>query len=114
MNKTEQRFAQLLESWRVMWTPCEFLGGIIKLWRFEKHCIEIAPRTVYWPDFNVLTTDGESIFVEVKARTNDGRVLWEDDARVKFKVAADLFDEYRFICASWNAKTGWEFEEINP
>lgn len=110
MNKTEQRFAELLNSERVDMGDGKYID--LYSYKFEAINLTLAKNTQYRPDFYVVTVTGEGIFFEVKARTKSGRVLWEDDARVKFKVAAETYPEFRFICASYSSSGGWEFEEI--
>lgn len=120
MNQTETRFSELLEmcklSRRNVLAYGRELGGehvVPLLWQFEDYNLTLAANTQYRPDFFVLTDEGQGVFFEVKARRKDDKVLWEDDARVKFKLAAEKYWYYRFICASYN-KTGWKFEEIIP
>lgn len=119
MNRTEQNFAEFLNEHLL---AEEHLEGLLPepftvipfRWKFEAINLTLADNTQYRPDFYVVTTQGQGIFFEVKARTFAGKVLWQDASRVKFKVAADLYPEFRFICASYNTKSGWEFEEIAP
>lgn len=110
MNKTEQRFAEFMA------------GGVLLIgeetiwiysWKFEAINLTLAPNTQYRPDFYLVTADGQALFVEVKARTKAGRVLWEDASRIKFKTCAELYPEFRFICASWSSAGGWKFEEVD-
>ena len=60
------------------------LAGEIQSYGFEKIKLKLAPKTFYTPDFFVLRGDGVLEIVEVKGH-------WEDDARVKIKVAAEQF-----------------------
>jgi hypothetical protein len=82
MNKTEARYAEQLEAWR--------LSGEITSWMFEPLKLRLAKRTYYSPDFLVVRPDGAMEFHEVKGH-------WEDDARVKVKVAAEKFPMFTFI-----------------
>jgi hypothetical protein len=97
MNKTEQRYAEHL-----------FLlqrDGAIKWYKFEGIKLKLAPKTFYMPDFAVIRNDGALEFHEVKGH-------WEDDAKVKIKVAAELFPCFRFFAIK-PGRNGWhEYEEF--
>jgi hypothetical protein len=83
MNKTEAAYAQHLDALK--------LAGEIVGYRFEAMTLRLADRTSYTPDFLVETVDGPRLeFHEVKG-------FWRDDARVKFKVAAELFPMFAFV-----------------
>lgn len=74
MNKTESLYAQHLDCLKAV--------GEIARWDFEPEKLRLADRTFYTPDFRVIMPDGQIHFHEVKGH-------WEDDARVKIKVAAE-------------------------
>lgn len=78
------------------------------LWhKFEAVKLRLADNTFYTPDFAVLAADGVFELHEVKG-------FWEDDARVKIKVAASLFP-FRFKAVKALPKKtggGWEAEEF--
>lgn len=95
MNKTEAAYAARLESLK--------LAGEIADYRFECVKLRLADRTFYTPDFMVLRADGAFEMHEVKG-------FWEDDARVKIKVAAELYP-FKFIAAR-KQKGAWVFEEF--
>ena len=100
MNKTEQAYADHLERIRQ--------SGIILWWEFEAVKLRLADNTFYSPDFAVLMADtGLLEMHEVKG-------FWQDDARVKIKVAASLFP-FRFVALKAKAKKdggGWAVEEF--
>ena len=97
MNKTEQRYADRLEAMKKR--------GEIESYKFEMVKFKLAKRTFYTPDFYVVLKDHIEIH-EVKG-------FWMDHARVKIKVAAEQFPEFRWISARWKNKTiGWIFEEF--
>ena len=75
MNKTEEAFSRVLDSWKA--------AGEIVRWDFEPEKFRLADNTFYTPDFRVIMIDMRIIFYEVKG-------FWRDDARVKIKVAAEL------------------------
>lgn len=81
MNKTEAAYAQHLELLKQ--------AGEIHWFTFEGMKFRLADNTFYTPDFNVMLANGELEQHEVKG-------FWQDDAKVKIKVAADLYP-FRFI-----------------
>ncbi len=97
MNKTEQRYAELLEGRR--------LAGEIVGWRFEAYKLRLADNTFFTVDFVVQLPSGEIQLHELKASTRGGKTLIEDDAMVKIKVAASLYPEFRF-CLVVDMKSG--------
>ncbi|VWB70187.1 hypothetical protein [Burkholderia lata] len=82
MNKTEAAYAELLAA-RV------HVGEILEF-KFESVKLRLADRTWYTPDFALVLADGTREIHEVKGH-------WTDDARVKIKVAAELYPYDRFI-----------------
>ena len=95
MNKLEAEYAARLEALKGV--------GQIADYRFECVKLRLADRTFYTPDFMVLRADGTFEMHEVKGH-------WEDDARVKIKVAAELYP-FKFIAAR-KEKGAWVFEEF--
>lgn len=97
MNKTEAAYDQHLAL-------LQHAGEI--LWRkFEGLKLRLADNTFYTPDFAVMTADGVIECHEVKG-------FWQDDARAKIKIAADMYP-FRFIAIKVRAKKaggGWEME----
>jgi hypothetical protein len=76
LNKTEQAYSRVLEAMKSK-------GD------YESERLRLADNTYYVPDFRVLMADGTIEFHEVKACKASSAFLCEDDARVKFKVAAE-------------------------
>lgn len=95
MNKTERAYSEALEDRKA--------AGEIASWQFDAVKLRLAAKTFYTPDFLVMLADGSIEFHEVKGH-------WEDDARVKIKVAARLFP-FRFLAVR-KVKGGWQEEEI--
>ena len=93
MNKTEAAYSQQLETLRNI--------GEILWWKFEAVKLRLADNTFYSPDFAVMGKDGVLAMHEVKG-------FWEDDARVKIKVAASLFP-FEFVAVK-PMRGGWEYE----
>ena len=96
MNKTEEAYAAHLELRKA--------AGEVLWWKFEGMKLRLADNTFYTPDFNVLTRDCVMECHEVKG-------YWIDDARVKIKVAAEMFP-FRFRAFKPRAKKhGGGFDE---
>jgi hypothetical protein len=95
MNKLEQRYSEELEALR--------LEGRVRSWRFEPMKLKLAPSTFYNVDFWVVLEDDTVELHEVKGH-------WEDDARVKIKVAAEMFHEFLFRGVTWDQHAGWMYE----
>ena len=98
MNKTEALYAGLLDL--------RIHAGEVRQWEFEKVKLRLADNTFYTPDFWIIMSDGTMEMHEVKG-------FWRDDARVKVKVAAELYPQFRFI-AVCRKKGGWEYEQFAP
>lgn len=81
MNKTEAAYARVLKL--------RMLAKEILHYDYEPERLRLADNTYYVPDFRVIMADGTIEFHEVKACTSSNAFLCEDDARVKFKVAAE-------------------------
>ncbi len=99
MNKTEEAYDRYLADLQAK-------GEI--LWRkFECVKLRLADNTFYTGDFFVMGANGQLECHEVKG-------FWQDDARVKIKVAADTYP-FRFIAVKPKPKKeggGWSMEEF--
>lgn len=99
MNKTEQAYADRLKLLQH--------AGEVAWFKFEGVKLRLADNTFYSPDFAVMLASGELEMHEVKG-------FWQDDARAKIKIAADLYP-FRFVAVKVRAKKdggGWETEEF--
>lgn len=99
MNKTEQAYADRLEHLRSI--------GSVAWYKFEGVKLRLADNTFYTPDFAVMLADGQMEMHEVKGH-------WTDDARVKIKVAADMYP-FQFVALRAKPKRdggGWEEEHF--
>lgn len=97
MNSLERAYADRLAILKAR-------GEIIDF-DFEAIKLKLAKATFYTPDFIVYPTEGPLEIHEVKG-------FWEDDARVKIKVAAEKFP---FIFKALTRQRGeWKTEEIAP
>ena len=88
MNKTEAGYGQHLELLKK--------AGEVLWYRFEGVKLRLADNTFYTPDFAVMASTGQIELHEVKG-------YWEDDARVKIKVAAEMYP-FRFLAVKVKAK----------
>lgn len=96
MNKTEAAYASHLEG-------LKRAGGV--LWyRFEPMRLRLANGAWYKPDFGVKLSDGSFEFHETKG-------FWREAARVRIKVAAELFP-FRFIAVT-RGGGNWKREEFS-
>lgn len=99
MNKTEARYAEHLK-WRMH-------AGEVAWFKFESIKLRLADKTTYTADFFVMLTSGDLEVHEVKGH-------WEEDARVKIKLAAELYP-FRFLAVKWLKDEGeWNFEDFSP
>jgi hypothetical protein len=78
-------------------------AGEVAWFRFEGVKLRLADNTFYTPDFAVMRSDGAMEMHEVKG-------YWQDDARVKVKVAAEM---YPFEFLAITGKPGaWAIERF--
>jgi len=99
MNKTEQAYANTLEQRKS--------AGEIVWYRFEGLKLRLADNTFYTPDFAVMDKTGVMQCHEVKG-------FWQDDARVKIKVAAEMYP-FEFVAIQAMPKSkggGWKLEQF--
>ena len=96
-NKTELAYEEALKALQ--------RDGQIAWFKFEGVKLRLADNTFYTPDYAVMLTNGQMEMHEVKG-------FWQDDARVKVKVAAELFP-FRFLAVRPKPKKdggGWNVE----
>jgi hypothetical protein len=99
MNKTEQAYAATLEQRKA--------AGEVYWYKFEGLKFRLADNTFYTPDFAVMLAGGELEAHEVKG-------FWQDDARAKIKIAADMYP-LRFLAIQARTKKdggGWKVEDF--
>ena len=99
MNQTEAAYARTLELRKA--------SGEVAWYKFEGLKFRLADNTFYTPDFAVLLADGSLEAHEVKG-------YWQDDARAKIKIAADIYP-LRFVAVQALPKKaggGWKTEEF--
>lgn len=95
MNRLEAEYAASLQL--------QQSAGVILWYSFDAVKLRLAANTFYTPDFMVMAHDGQIEIHEVKGH-------WEDDARVKIKVAASLFP-FRFLAVT-KVRGAWSQEEF--
>jgi hypothetical protein len=95
MNKTEVQYAQHLKLRQHM--------NEVEWFAFDCVKLKMCAKTTYTPDFMVMLANGEIEMHEVKG-------FWEDDARVKIKVCAELFP-FRFVAIT-KGRDGWAYEYV--
>jgi hypothetical protein len=97
MNKTEARYAELLDARKAR--------GEVAEWHYEALTLKLAHDTRYTPDFLVVLADGTIELHEVKG-------FWRDDAKVKAKVTATM---YPFtVRVARLTRNAWQIEEVAP
>ena len=95
MNKLETDYAGHLSL--------RLHAGEVLWFKFESIKLRLARNTFYTVDFFVMLTDGTLEAHEVKG-------FWEEDARVKIKVAAAMFP-FQFVGVKRESKQ-WVFEQF--
>ncbi|WP_439444476.1 hypothetical protein ABWU93_11530 [Xanthomonas translucens pv. translucens] len=93
MNKTEAAYAAVLDQ--------RMAAGEILWWVFESVKLRLAKATFLTVDFFLMTAAGELEAHEAKGH-------WEEDARVKMKVAAAMYP-FRFVAVQRDG-AGWKVE----
>ena len=95
MNKTEARFSWELEALK--------RAGEITRWDFQPLKFRLAKKTWFTPDFVAWLPDGKVWIIEIKG----GHV--RDDAAVKFKMAREIYPEFKWTCLQ---KTKHDWKEL--
>lgn len=103
MNRVEEQYSRYLEERRHV--------GEIRWWMFEAWKFRLADKTYYTPDFIVVDNAMRVEAHEVKAEWRTGKPGWEEDARVKIKMAAEIHP-VRFVAACRSREGSWQFEEF--
>ena len=116
MNKSETEYAAILQERQD--------AGELKKFRFEDTTLRLTlgdgKQVRYTPDFRVMENDDTITFVDVKPAwfsKQAQRVILqpEEDAKIKIRVAADVFPEYRFRAVGKRPKKyggGWIEEDV--
>jgi hypothetical protein len=104
MNKTEAAYSRELFNMQKV--------GLIKWYEYECVKFRLADKTWYTPDFLVVDAEDRLEAVEIKAHWQGvNRAGWLDDARVKVKVAAEMFP-LKFRAAVLMPDGSWQFENF--
>ena len=96
MNKLEARYSRLLDLERA--------AGRIVDWHYEAVKFRLARLCFLTPDFLVIYPDGRREMHDVKG-------FMEDDALVKIKVAAQLYQDFRFVAVT-RRKSEWKYQRF--
>jgi len=95
MNKLELRYADQMELMK--------RSGNIVDWKFEGLRFKLADGAWYKPDF-LIVMPGRFEIHETKGH-------WREAARVRIKVAADLYPWFKFVAVRWEKKQ-WVYEDF--
>ncbi len=98
MNATETAYAKHLEARRV--------AGELAWVKFEGIKLRLADNTFYTADFAVMLADGSMELHEVKG----ARAIFQDDAKVKIKVAAEIYPFQFYACFPRKVRDGGGFD----
>jgi hypothetical protein len=93
MNGTEAKYAQWLDH-----------DSTVYRWWFNPFGMRLARATHYHPDFLIQRTDGLLELHEVKG-------FWRDDARVKVKIAAEMYP-FPISIVTYSKKEGFHVEPV--
>lgn len=96
MNKLESAYAQVLEFRK--------RAGEVLWYAYESMNLRLADKTFWKPDFLVLMADGSLEIHECKGH-------FEDHARVRVKVAAELYPFKILVIRAVPKKDGGGFSE---
>ena len=96
MNATEAEYDAILDGRKH--------HGEIDWYKFEGLKLRLADNTFYTPDFFVMLSDGRLECHEVKG-------FWQDDARAKIKIAADMYPFEFIAMRKQSKKAGGGFAE---
>jgi hypothetical protein len=98
-NALERAYAQHLElRWR---------AGDLAGWRYEPIKLRLADGAFYTPDFLVVQNSGEMELHETKG-------FMREAARVRLKVAVELYPWFQFVIVRARGRHGFELEEVLP
>lgn len=95
MNRLERDYAAHLHALQI--------AGEVYEYQFDAVKLRLADKTFYTPDFLIMLADGTIEIHEVKGH-------WEDDARVKIKVAAEMFPFVFRAVRRPSKSVGWVVE----
>ena len=89
-NKWEQEMFNLLTALRqsgVIWTFVDQASDNKTVLQLTKHC-------KYTPDFHIMPTADTHLILEVKSAGRDDKFA---ASILRFRIAADLYEQYRFV-----------------
>jgi hypothetical protein len=89
MNRLESAYAQHIEL--------ERLAGVWQWWVYEGIKLRLASGAYYTPDFALIDAGGHLVIHETKGH-------WREAAKVRIKVAAELYPFFRFVAVTRQRK----------
>jgi hypothetical protein len=92
LNKTEQRYADILEGRKRM--------GLLQEYFVQAVALKLGDRSTYWPDFLIVHNDGSLEFLEIKG-------FMKAVGAAKFKIARTMFWWAKFTMMSYDSRRGW-------
>ncbi len=101
-NSTEAAYGAELETQRAL--------GVVAWYRFEGMKLRLADNTFLTVDFAVMRSDGHLEMHDVKG----SRAIYTDDAKVKMKVAAEMYPFAFFVAYPRRKRDGggWDIEKV--
>jgi hypothetical protein len=101
LNRLERSFRDAVLE------PARASGDLVAYWR-EPLKFRLGGATFYTPDYAAVEPDGRLVLIEVKGG------WFRDDARVKTKVAASLYPQFRWLLVFREGRGGWRVLEVGP
>jgi hypothetical protein len=80
---------------------------LIERWWHQPIGLRLATRCFYYPDFLVMPCNGPLTLVETKGK------WYRDEAKVKSKVAAEMYPCFRWLLVLREGRHGWNIREID-
>lgn len=115
MNGAEREWAAQLDARRKI-DPANVVNEdgttrrVVK-WLYEPWRFLLAKGTSYLPDFYVLLSDGHVEIHEVKqvhrGKKSEARSGWSSTSITKFKIAAEMFPEFRWVACEKQLDRSW-------
>jgi hypothetical protein len=99
MNGLERSF------WRGVLEPARARGEVLACWR-EPLKFRLGGRVFWTPDFAAIEPDGRLVLIETKGG------WFRDHAKVKTKVAAALYPQFRWLLVFREGRGGWRVLEV--
>jgi hypothetical protein len=99
LNRLERSFRDAVLE------PARASGDLVAYWR-EPLKFRLGGATFYTPDFAAIEPDGRLVLIETKGG------WFRDHAKVKTKVAAALYPQFRWLLVFREGRQGWRVLEV--